>query len=374
MSGIALRARVLFTGDQRLKDQWVLIEQGKVRAIRPVRSARVPRGFVPSRRAYWVLPGLIDLHAHGGGTGDPNTVKGLLASANYHAHQGTTAWMRTVLYPGLDALAVQARNVRAARARATLHLLGLHLEGPFLNPKVRGSIPARSLRPPSLALARQIVAACQGELRWITLSPELPGAEAIIRCFKRAGVVVSLGHSWATWTQTERAVKAGARHITHLGNAMRPFHQREPGILGAALLDPRLSVELIADGQHLSTGTIQLFLRAKQGQAVLVSDCRSTSGEGLRAEGGAVRLPSGRLAGGQYALWHGLKVLSRLPGHELLEAVQRTSTGPAALLGRRDLGRIGPGADADLVLTGSDLKVDRVLVAGEQVSGPQDQI
>ncbi|MBN1594376.1 amidohydrolase family protein, partial [candidate division FCPU426 bacterium] len=247
-----------------------------------------------------------------------------------------------------------------------------------LNPEMRGGIPHETLRHIRTADVFKLVEAAQGELKMVTIAPELPGAEEAIRAFRKEGVVVSLGHSLATVAEARQAADWGATAITHLGNAMRPFHQRDPGLVGAGLNDSRFMVEVIADGQHLATETLNMFLRAKVGDAIVVSDCRwaggmpdgehqQQNGEKLLVQDGAARLPDGSLAGGVQTLWKGVTNLAALPDFTIFDAVSMATRNPAKLLGKKAIGRIIVGGRADLVLAGPDFSLRRVFVGGEEV-------
>jgi len=379
MKRIVIRARALAGEGQPLEDKLLVISDKRIEAILPSTSASrfSSRDFVGSRR-YLVFPGLIDLHCHGGGGIDAASLGGLLAASYYHASYGTTALMLSVFFTSFEELARVADLVKKARPDAPLRLLGLHLEGPMLNPEARGAIPLEHIRPLRAQDVPKLLAAAGDELRIVTIAPELPGAEPVIRALSEAGVVVALGHSLATAEQAKEAVAWGARLVTHLGNAMRPFHQREPGLVGAGLSEPRLTVELIGDGSHLSPDVLRMFLQAKVGDAVLVSDCRwigglpegshvRTSEELLEVKEGAARREDGGLAGGIYPVWKGLAAVASLSGFSLWDALPLATRNPAKVLGQRALGRIAVGGRADLVLAGPDLSVRRVFYGGEEV-------
>jgi len=218
----------------------------------------------------------------------------------------------------------------------------------------------------------------QGEIKIVTVAPEMAGAETVIKRFIELGVIVSLGHSMATSKEALRGIEWGARMVTHLGNAMSPFHQREPGLIGVALHDRRLVPELIADGQHLADETVSLFLKATEKQAILVSDCRwvgglpegnhkQEDGQMFKVEKDVAWLPDGTLAGGTHGLWHCLQYVANLPNYNIWDALPMATKLPAKLLGKRVLGKVMVGGRADLVLAGPDLTVKRVFFGGEEI-------
>ncbi len=378
MQRLIIRARALAAEGGPLEDKLIVISGRRIEAILPSGSASrfSSRDFVGSRR-YLVVPGLIDMHCHGGGGIDADTLGGLLAAAFFHASNGTTGLLLSVLAAGPEDLARRAELVKKARPDAALRLLGLHLEGPLLNPEATGSIPPERIGLLDPDAVPAWVEAADGELKMVTVAPEMPNAEGVIRAFVEAGVVVALGHSLSTAEQARNAVEWGARVVTHLGNAMGPFHQREPGLIGVGLTEPRLTAEIIGDGQHLAAETLSLFLHGKVGDLALVSDCRWVGGlpEGSRGSGGevlevregAARDADGRLAGGIFPLWQGLRTVAGVPGFSFWDAVPMATRNPARVLGLRGLGRIMVGGRADLVLAGPDFTVRRVFCGGEEV-------
>jgi N-acetylglucosamine-6-phosphate deacetylase len=358
-----IRARALATEGRPLEDKLIVLSGKKIESILPATAAgRFDRRDFISSRSYLVFPGLVDIHCHGGGDLNTNTVAGLRAAAYFHASHGTTAMLLSIFFKSCDDLSKMAGLVKAARSLAPLHLLGLHLEGPYLNPVARGSIPSDCLCPVKLRDIPKIVQAGQGELKVITIAPELPQAERAISAFRKAGVIVALGHSMATVAQARAGADMGATLVTHLGNGMRPFHQREPGLIGAGLSEPRLAAEIIADGHHLAPETLSMFLRGKVGDMVLVSDCRWSGGSGEKpaVKEGAAYLADNTLAGGIYPAWKGLRTIASLPGMSIWDAVRLAARNPARVLKKRGLGRISVNGRADLVLAGPDLSVQRV--------------
>ncbi len=374
-----IRARGLATEGQPLEDKLVVISGKRIESILPSTAASRFSGetFISAQR-YLVFPGLVDLHCHGGGGADVRTLGGLLAASYFHASHGTTAMMLSILYEGATALARMVELVKEARSQAPLRLLGLHLEGPFLNPEMRGAIPEEAVRPIRRAEIEKILKAGQDELKVITLAPELPGAKTAIQSFRQAGVVVAMGHSAASAEQAQAAADEDVTLVTHLGNAMSPWHQRQPGLVGAALHDPRLYAEIIADGLHLAPETLSMFMRGKMGELILVSDCRwvaglpdgehhQPEGETLWVKNGLARKSDGTLAGGIYPLWKGVTTIAGLPGFNVYDGIRLATRNPARVLGKKSLGRISVGGRVDLVLAGPDLTVRRVFVGGEEI-------
>ena len=237
--------------------------------------------------------------------------------------------------------------------------LGVHLEGPWLSGKRAGAQPPAALSSPDLAGLERLLAA--GPPVLLTVAPELPGALEVIERAAAAGVRVALGHSDATYDEAAAGVRAGARHITHCFNAMSGLHHREPGLVGAALDLPELTVELIADGVHVHPAAARVLWRAVGADRVcLVSDAVDVE---LSGDVG-VRLADGTLAGSRVGLDGGVRNLVAW-GIPLVDALQMASRSPALAAGRSDLGSLALGSPADLVLLDADLGVQTTMVGGE---------
>ncbi|HEY8417341.1 MAG TPA: N-acetylglucosamine-6-phosphate deacetylase [Limnochordales bacterium] len=333
----------------------------------------------------YICPGFIDGHVHGGGGADvmDATAGSIAQMARTHAAHGTTRLVATTMSAPLEHLLDVAAVVRPMVGVSTggARLLGVHLEGPYLNPARRGAHNAAYLRPPDLAELARLYAALGPALVTLTLAPELPGAEAAIRWLAERRVNVSIGHTAATYEQALAAVDAGARTATHAFNAMEGLHHRAPGCLGAVLVDGRVRAELIADGVHVHPGAMRLLYRCKGAAGVmLVTD-------GMRAVGcppgeytlgdlpvvvrdGQARLrddPSA-LAGSVLTMAEAVRVMVRRVGVPLVEAVGMATWTPAEGLGVAGrLGRLAPGYEADLVILDEDLAVRMTMVAGEIV-------
>jgi N-acetylglucosamine-6-phosphate deacetylase len=251
----------------------------------------------------------------------------------------------------------------------------VHFEGPFISHARRGVHPEEWIQAPSIPLFRRLLASAKGTARLLTLAPELPGATELIPEALRAGLVVSLGHTDASYAEAIAAISRGARHAAHVFNAMRPFAHRETGVLGAILTSPGVTAELIADGVHVDDAAIRILLAAKGTQGViLVSDGISATGmpDGryrlgtfeVNVAGGVARNSDGKLAGSTLTLDSALRHMVAL-GISLREALPMLTANPARLLGlERRKGNLVPGADADLVLLDDQLNVTGVMTRG----------
>lgn len=333
----------------------------------------------------YICPGFIDGHVHGGGGADVMDASpaALEAIGRAHAAHGTTRFVATTMSAPRDHLLAAARAVRtvAGAERGGARLLGLHLEGPFLNPDRRGAHDAASLRPPDLEELAALHDAAGPALRTVTLAPELPGAIQAIQWLAARGICVSIGHTAATYEETLTAIAAGARAATHAFNAMAGLHHRAPGCLGAVLVDERVRAELIADGLHVHPGAMRLLYQCKGAAGImLVTDAMRAVGcppgaytlghVPVVVEDGRVRLRDdpGALAGSVLTMAGAVRLMVRAVGVPLTEAVRMASLTPAEALGMaRRLGRLARGFLADVVVLDEELNAAMTLVAGEVV-------
>ena len=336
---------------------------GVITGIRPA------EGAVPERI---LCPGFVDIQVNGHEDVDVASARGpewdridqlLLA-------QGVSSWCPTLVSAPLDVLdralgRVVEANVRPPAERP--HVVGVHLEGPFLG-GAPGAHRREVLTDPDLDWLRSLPAL----VRLVTLSPERQGALEAVRLLTERNVVVSLGHSTATYEQALGAVEAGARLVTHLFNGMGPLHHREPGLPGAALSDRRLCASLIADGVHVHPAVLASAMAALGDRAVLVTDAvgwraRQHAGFPVEMAGDppAPRLPDGTLAGSALTMPGALRTCIGA-GVDLVDAVRAASTTPAALMGLGNRGALAVGLRADLVALTSDLEVEQVWLAGSE--------
>jgi len=351
-----LYAQQLVTPFAAINHAALLIEDGVIAALGEREAVTVPEGTRSDDYGDAILaPGLVDIHVHGGaGVDAMDADPAALETLRRHlARHGVTSFLATtVTAPWPRILAAVERLARAG--------LGIHLEGPFLSPQRRGVHPPADLLLPTPARLDELWQRSEGNLRLITIAPELEGAPEFIAAATRLGIRVSLGHSDATLAQARTGIQAGAVHVTHTFNAMRPLHQREPGLLGLALADPDLSAEIIADGLHVDPLLVAMFARLKApGAAVLVSDGISATGcgDGHYSLGGipvtvcGQRCSSGdTLAGSVLTLDVAVKNLRQWSGSAWGPAMRAASLNPADLLGWGKKGRLAVGADADLAV------------------------
>lgn len=323
-----------------------------------------------------ILPGFIDLHVHGGGGHDVMEGGDALARiAELHAAHGTTALLATTMTAPLADLERAFEGVRAVCAdagRPRACILGVHLEGPYINAGKLGAQPdfARPVALPELARLHALA-----PIRLVTLAPEVPGNMEAIAQLIAAGYRVQLGHSSGSYEQGVQALAHGAGGFTHLFNAMSGMHHREPGMVGAALAQAQYA-EIIPDLLHVHPGAIRVALRAIP-CLYCVTDSTAATGmpDGDYQLGrhtvtkclGGVRLADGTLAGSTLTMDQALRNLVEVLGLGLPEASRRVSTHAAEYLGLPDRGRLAPGAWADVVVLDRDLELTAVYAQGAAI-------
>lgn len=339
---------------------------------------------VPGGRSGIAIPGLVDLQVNGfrgidllHAAGDDVDRMGMEL-----ARTGVLWYQPTLITAPAELTRLALSTIgECADASPPGHggarILGAHLEGPFLSPDRPGAHPPEHLRRPDLDLLASYLVAGSA-VTMVTLAPELPRAGELIDSLLGRGITVSLGHTDADAATAHAAFDQGARTVTHLFNAMRPFGQRDPGVVGAALVRDDVVVQLIADGAHLAPETILATWRAARGRIALVSDLTAAGGMGdgsfrlgtvdVIVAGGVARSDDGALAGAIRPLSWGLRMLIELgvPIGEAVDAVTRT---PARVVGRTDIGTLRPGAVADLVVLDDDFAIASVFVGGRQLEG-----
>lgn len=348
----------------------ILVEDGRITACdRPEAIGETPGAVRRQVEGVCALPGLVDLQVNGADGIDLAAADagGWDRASGALVRRGVTAWCPTLVslprdaYPGaLERMAAATRGPR---------LLGAHLEGPFLARSRRGAHQESALTAPDLEWATALVDGAPLPIAIWTLAPELPGALDLVRALRSLGVAVAVGHSDATFDQCLAAADAGATLITHLFNAMRPLHHREPGVAGVALLTDRFHAGLILDGVHLRDEIADWALDLLGDRAFAVSDATSggLAGTAVDEAGGAVAIAgTGTLAGGRHDL---AATFRRLVERRGIEAASRlTSTLPARAAGRDDLGRLAAGCHADILLAHPTTgEIAEILLGGEVV-------
>jgi N-acetylglucosamine-6-phosphate deacetylase len=329
--------------------------------------------------ACWVVPGLVDVHVHGGGggsfpSGDEHEAR---RAAAYHLDHGTTSLVASLVTAAPEAM-LRATGTLAGLCEEGI-LAGIHLEGPFLAAGRCGAHDPSLLRPPDPGLLGRLLDAGRGHVRQVTVAPELPGALELVALLRDRGVVAAVGHTDASHAQATAAFAAGAGLVTHLFNAMRPLHHRDPGPVAAAFA-AGVTCEVIADGVHVDDAVVaMLFSTIGADRVALVTDAMAAAGLGdgtyvlgprvVEVTGGVARLDTGALAGGTATL-SGVLRRAVEAGVSVVDAIRAATLTPARALGLdTEVGALAVGARADLCVLDSDLVPVAVMRRGRWVSG-----
>jgi N-acetylglucosamine-6-phosphate deacetylase len=358
----------------------ILVEGKKIAAVGKTSEVAIPSGTKTFDLDGMVLtPGYIDLLVHGGGGfGFADMSIEAVEHISQHFFQHGTTGLLASLYskPEKDMLADVTRIAEFCSASKNSNVWGMHLEGPFINKKWHGAMLVDYLWQPSVEGWKKLHAAGNGYIRLMTLAPELPGMEDVMRAAAKNGVVLSIGHSAATFEEVLVAIDNGAAHITHMFNAMTPFHHRQPSVTVAALLQNELKVELIADGFHVHPAVMKLIYNIKgDGGIVLITDAIRASGmpdgeyafmdQKIIVRQKKAYLENGTLAGSTLTMEQAVKNMVRLVGVPLTDAVRMASLNGAKVLGlEHKKGILAVGKDADLVVLNKDFDVQMTIYEG----------
>lgn len=383
-----ITAETVVTGDEILRPGWLDVDPrtGRIAAVgsgRPPRAMRADAGDV-ALGAVSVIPGFVDMHVHGGGSGTFGVgAEDTRTAVELHRRHGTTSMVASLVTAQprelLDQVAFMAEQVQDGL------IAGVHLEGPWLSSRRCGAHDPEALRDPDIGELSSVLRAGRGAVRMVTLAPERAGGLAAIRQLVAADVVAAVGHTDATYEQAREAIEAGATVGTHLFNAMRPVHHREPGPVIALLEDPRVTVEMITDGVHLHPALYRdVTHTVGPDRVALVTDAMAAAGmaDGAYRLGildvdvvdGVARVAgTDTIAGSTATMDHVFRFAVRSsnsdPDTALLTAVRQSSINPARALGLPDP-HLTTGATADLVVLDGDLAVTGVLRQGHWVVEP----
>lgn len=377
-----LRGRIVLE-DGILEDGIVAMEGETIQYVGPpLAEYRQAAEYIRTDGYIW--PGLIDIHIHGAGGSDvmDGTPEAIATISRTLMRFGVTGFLATTVTGNKPQLERAMSNVvnQAPYLVDGAEVLGIHLEGPWICPERCGAQNPEFIVDPGPEDAAWAMDKSEGTLRVVTMAPERPGAMETIRELTQNGVIVSVGHSDATYEQVIAAAEAGATHLTHCFNGMRGLHHREPGVVGAGLADDRFSLELIADGHHVHPGAIKLLIKVKgPDDMMLISDGMRAVGMpageyelgGLRvfSDGETVRLESGSLAGSLLTLDAAVRNTVTYGDIPLYKAVKMASLTPAKRIGvDGEMGSIREGKLADLVIVDDQCRVERVWRRGKELT------
>jgi N-acetylglucosamine-6-phosphate deacetylase len=335
----------------------------------------------------YIAPGYVDIHIHGSHgfdvmDGTPEALQGIAKSLIKY---GVTSFLATTLTGDIEHLlkVLQTCKQFARQTSSGAQLVGVHLEGPWINQRYKGAQNEEHIIPPSVADAKRLVEAAGGLLKIVTLAPEHPGSREVIEYLRANGVKASVGHSDAAYESVKEALEHGLSHVTHCYNAMRGFHHREPGVAGAAMYHDELTTELIADGIHVHPVVMSILHRVKStDRMVLVSDGMRAVGMkdgeydlgGLRVfmKNGEARLEDGTLAGSTLTLDRAVQNMVQFCNLPIPDAIAMASEIPANVIGLGGRkGCLAVGCDADFLLLDDQLNVEKAFAGGIEYSNLQ---
>lgn len=357
----------------------ILIKDGKIKEINP--SKFCDENILDANGLY-VSPGFIDVHIHGAGGYDTmdGTSQAINTIAKTIVKHGTTAFTPTTMTVSIKDIRKSLSIIKILKeiGCAGAHVLGVHLEGPFVSPSAMGAQNPKYILPPSISTYKEIVRNYEDIIVSITLAPEVNGAKELIRYISHTGVICSLGHTNATYEEMVEAIKCGASHSTHLYNTMTPLNHRNPGAVGA-IFDSSITTETISDGIHISYPALRIAYKQKgTDNVLLISDAMmacgmpngeySLGGQKVIVNNDEARLENGALAGSVLTLDKAVRNVyknSNLPLYEIIKMASFNGARHCKVDGHK--GQIKEGYDADLILFDDDINIKKVFILGKEI-------
>ncbi|MFP7297281.1 N-acetylglucosamine-6-phosphate deacetylase [Neobacillus niacini] len=365
---------------------YIYIENGKIQEIGPIDTLPAHLSAIETieiPREQYVVPGFIDVHIHGAAGADTMdaSIEALETMAKALPAEGTTSFLATTITQKHENIEKALKNaavyVKGHNNAGKSDILGVHLEGPFINKKRAGAQPKEFIIDPDIELFKHWQELAEGGIKLVTVAPELENGTNFVSYLHENDVIASIGHSDAIYEEIEKAVRAGAKQVTHLFNGMRGIHHREPGVAGSALVFKELMVELIADGIHVRPEVMKLVMNAKGSEGmILITDSMRAKclkngiydlgGQDVSVSDGKALLADGTLAGSILKMNDSIKNILEAAEISLREAVQMASVNPAKQLKVYDRkGSISEGKDADITILSKDYQVEMTICRGE---------
>ncbi|MDR4950184.1 N-acetylglucosamine-6-phosphate deacetylase [Neobacillus cucumis] len=382
---ILLKGIQIYTDGNWIENGYIKIKDQKIVEVGRSENLSLQEDFevldIPLQ--YKAVPGFIDVHIHGANGSDTMdaTKEALETIAHALPGEGTTSFLATTITQGEKqiekALVNAGEYIKDYQTPGKAEILGIHLEGPFVNPKMAGAQPTQYIIGSNLELFQKWEQLSRQTIKLVTLAPELPGGLKMVQYLKANGIIASIGHTDATYEEVLNAIEAGVNHVTHLYNQMRGLHHREPGVVGAAFLKEELKAELIVDGVHSHPDMVKLAYqqKGKTGLILITDSMRAKclknghydlGGQDVTVQNGKAVLSDGTLAGSILKLGQGVKNMMAFTGCRLEDAVEMAAVNPAKQLNVFDRkGSISEGKDADLVILDENLDVYMTLCRGQ---------
>lgn len=379
MSTVKIKNVHIVNADQSFENQDVVIQEGKIIAIGSSLTQQTTEEIDGENQ--YLFPGFIDLHIHGSAGVDTMdaTEDALHTMAKSLVKEGVTSFLATTMTQKIEAIESALQTIaHFENTEDEAEVLGVHVEGPFISIHRVGAQPEEYIIPPSIELFRKWQQLSGNKIKEITVAPEVENGFEFVKAVSKEGVIVSIGHSDATYDEVEQAVNYGATQGTHLYNQMRPFHHREPGVVGASLLLDAIKVELIVDFIHSHEQAVKLAYRMKGASGIiLITDAMRAKGvpygdydlggQTVHATETGAHLSNGALAGSVLTMDAALRHMKQLTNCTMEELVAMSSANAAQQLNELNKGKICVGADADFVLLDQDLIVQKTIKKGKVV-------
>jgi N-acetylglucosamine-6-phosphate deacetylase len=380
---LAVRGGKVVTQDEVIEEGIVLVEDGRIAAVGSNNQTEPQTdSMIIEAKGKLVLPGLIDTHVHGSHGDDvmADGVEGIRRISRALLRYGMTSYLPSTIAARHDELlrAIKACVEAEETSGPAAEILGVHVEGPFINPWKKGAQPERGIREPDISQSLEYLRAAPGRIKIMTLAPELPGAIELVRLLKENGVIASLGHSEADYETALAAIEAGASHATHLFNAMPALHHRKPNLTTACLNEPGILAEIIPDGIHVAPEMVRLAVKMKgRDGLVLVTDAMAAVGcpDGIyplgdsrvRVQGERCTLLDGiTIASSMLTMNRAVGNAAAFTGMNLVDATYTASLLPAKICGAADRkGSLEVGKDADIAILNPDFSAHTTIRGGE---------
>lgn len=381
----AICADKIYTPFELWDESCVLVSEGKIVGIKEQKEVDPSEYDIVNFKKSIIVPGFIDIHTHGvvGHDSMETDIKIFNTESKFYAKHGVTSFVPTTMAQSKKDTMLAIKTIREASylKMAGAKIIGIHLEGPYFNLEKKGAQPGKYIRDADLDELQDFMKASNNFVVIVSLAPEIEKALEAIRFLSGRGITISLGHTNATYEEANRGIDAGATHATHIFNGMRPYHHREPGVVGAVLLDNRVTCEVIADLIHLHPRTIELTYKLKgPDRMILVSDSMGATGlndgnyqlggEKVIVKDSVARLENGSLAGSTLTLDKALRNIVNVVGIPFKDALRMITYNPTREISlERNIGSISIGKMADLVVLDELLKVKATFIEGKMVFG-----